>query len=56
VRIFFLLRDMILSNKTKYHRDKCEILDAIGRRMDGVEKSTLRIAKQTLELWQKDLG
>lgn len=56
VRIFFLLRDMILSNKTKYHRDKCEVLDAIGRRMDGVEKSTLRIAKQTLELWQKDLG
>ncbi|MCD4692296.1 MAG: hypothetical protein K8R79_05240 [Calditrichales bacterium] len=55
VRIFFLLRDMIHSNKTKYHHDNCEVFDAISRRIDGYEKSTLKIAEQTLILWQKDL-
>ncbi|MFA5229512.1 MAG: hypothetical protein WC446_07170 [Candidatus Paceibacterota bacterium] len=55
VRIFFLIKDLILSDKSRYHRDKCELLDAIGRQLEGTEKSTLKIAKGTLELWKQEL-
>jgi hypothetical protein len=55
VRIYFLLKQMINSNKTKYHHDNCEVLDAIGRRLDGNEKSTLIVSSQTLELWKQGI-
>jgi len=55
VRIYFLLKHMINSNKSKYHHDNCEVLDAIGRRLDGDEKSTLTVSIQTLELWKKEI-
>lgn len=55
VRIYFLLKQMINSDKVKYHHDKCEVLDAIGRRLDGDVKSTLTVSSQTLKLWEKGI-
>jgi len=55
VQIFFLLKEMINSNRSKFHTESCEVLDAILRRLNNDEKSTLNIPKQTLELWQKGL-
>ena len=51
VRIFNLLKEIILPNRTKYHDNRCEILDAINRRLEDNVKSTLNIANDTLILF-----
>ena len=57
VRIFFLLNELIHSNPSEFHFEKCEILDAIGRRIDEdyPEESALSISNTTLKMWQEKL-
>ena len=55
VRIYLLLKEMINSNEGLFYDAKCEILDAMHRRLECNEKSSLNISSQTIELWQNEL-
>lgn len=57
VRIFSLLIELINSDISKYHYEKCEMLDAIERRVDkdNAEKSAINISDVTLEIWKQKL-
>jgi len=57
VRIFILLNELIHTDQIKYHYEKCEVLDAIGRRIDEdyPEKSAIDISDVTLKMWKQKL-
>lgn len=57
VRIFFLFNELIHTDQEKYLNEKCEVLDAIGRRIDKdyPEKSAIDISDVTLKMWQQKL-
>jgi hypothetical protein len=55
VRIYILFKSIIESHKSKHWHSRNEVLDAIQRRLENEEKSTINIASQTLNIWQKEL-
>jgi hypothetical protein len=55
VRIFSLLKEMISSDEEQFLYSKCEILDAIHRRLEGNEQSSLIISSVTLDIWRGEL-
>lgn len=55
VRIYFVLKSILDSDKEKHWNTRCEVLDAITRRMENGEKSKINVANETLQLWKKGL-
>ena len=54
VRLYQLFSE-IPDIKTRYNHYLCDVLDAIGRKLDG-EKKGISMASSTLEMWQKTLN
>lgn len=55
VRIYFVLKGILNDDKEKHWYVRCEVLDAITRRMEGPEKSKINVAEPTLQLWKEGL-
>lgn len=52
-RIFNLLKELILSNKTVYYRERNEIIKALDNRLKGDKKSSLNILEEELLSWKE---
>lgn len=55
VRIYFLLKELLATNNSLFHTEICEVLDAIQRRLEGIEKSSIDIPNSTLKIWEKEI-
>ncbi|MBS0647225.1 MAG: hypothetical protein JSR97_11655 [Verrucomicrobia bacterium] len=55
VRIYLVLKTILDSDKERFWHTRCEVLDAITRRVEHDEKSNINIGNITLEMWKKEL-